>query len=268
MSQQPQITVVTITRRRPDLLRRAICSVQRQRYAGPIHHLILIDDCGKTLDFLAMHSSASRGISYTYCTRSKGEMSGPTRLAKLRNRASDLTASTWMSFLDDDNEYEPEHVHSLVDVVQSTGADVAYSYSRIFTEEGVPFIEDYFPWARTPTLTRTRYIEYCRLGLLKKGSNIHKFKIPGSWPESRPAVDTNIFMFRASLLRSNPISGHFGSHEWNENIAEDDRMVEGFLRAGARFACSAQATVRYYLGGYSNCFASDTRRTEVWHPGR
>ena len=53
------ITVLTVTRQRPDLLQRAIHSVKQQDYQGAIQHLILIDGCMKSYRMLEQHYQAS-----------------------------------------------------------------------------------------------------------------------------------------------------------------------------------------------------------------
>ena len=47
----PLITVITITKNRPNLLERAIKTVKEQTYNN-IKHLIIIDDCPVTLKML------------------------------------------------------------------------------------------------------------------------------------------------------------------------------------------------------------------------
>ena len=47
----PLITVITITKNRPNLLERAINTVKTQTYPN-IKHFIVIDDCPSTLEML------------------------------------------------------------------------------------------------------------------------------------------------------------------------------------------------------------------------
>src|SRR5215470_1929975 len=108
------ITVITLTRGRPQLLSRAIESVQKQVYGGSILHLVLIDDCLTTLNVFSRAINRNKGIAWQFMSREPGEKTGPARLAKLRNYGINIADTEWVSFLDDDNEFEPDHLSSLV----------------------------------------------------------------------------------------------------------------------------------------------------------
>jgi len=58
------ITVITVTRNRPQLLERAILSVRSQDYPGHVMHLIIVDDCNQTVHALEEIGVSLQGIAY------------------------------------------------------------------------------------------------------------------------------------------------------------------------------------------------------------
>lgn len=82
----PLITVITITKNRPNLLERAIKTVKEQTYNN-IKHLIIIDDCPVTLKMLEEKYKNDCNIIWEYHKREKDDKSGPNVLAKLRTNA-------------------------------------------------------------------------------------------------------------------------------------------------------------------------------------
>ena len=81
------ITVLTITRKRPALLERAIESLRKQTFEGTIIHKIYIDDCSQTLSFLENNYEQKECMKWFFVERTPEECSGPVRLAKLRSLA-------------------------------------------------------------------------------------------------------------------------------------------------------------------------------------
>lgn len=65
------------------------------------------------------------------------EGAGPTR-----QRALDGVTTPWVAFLDDDDEFMPEHIEKLVWHAQETGADYAYSWFKVVRPDGIIIEED------------------------------------------------------------------------------------------------------------------------------
>lgn len=61
--------------------------------------------------------------------------------AVTRNRALAAVRTPWAAFLDDDDEWLPEHLRSLLEAAQDSGADLIYPWFE------VPEGWDPFPWA-------------------------------------------------------------------------------------------------------------------------
>src|SRR5437016_6158081 len=144
------ITVITLTRGRPHLLHRALLSVQSQDYPGVVRHLILIDDCEETAQAVAaLKDSSNRPLVITHILRAPGEMpEGPAkrehvypRIARLLNQGVRMADSRWISFLDDDNEFEPNHLSSLVSCAVRSDCSAVHSHRSILNANGSPYLE-------------------------------------------------------------------------------------------------------------------------------
>ncbi|MBN1468107.1 MAG: glycosyltransferase family 2 protein [Fusobacteriaceae bacterium] len=252
-----EITVLTVTRNRCEYLKRAIETVRNQSYQGKISHLIIIDDCEKTLKYLEENYENYHLIKWIYAKRMKGDCSGPVLLAKLRNYAVDMAETEWVSFLDDDNEFEVEHYQKLMEFADSKKAEAVHCFRKILYRNGKPFLEKYWPWDRDKNNAIERYKYFLSLGLIESGSNIFK-------DNQKIVVDTNVWLLKRSILLENRISSDFTTKDWEDNLAEDDKLLEGLRNNNIRIECSEEPTVLYYLGGYSNDFSESVEGTEKW----
>lgn len=263
-------TVVTVTRRRVNLLERAIDSVQRQDWDGGIlRHLILVDDCMETAEWLSNHVRGDGRLCWKLMERQPGESSGPSRLAKLRNLACRLTQSEWVAFLDDDNEFEPQHIRTLVACAAERSSPAVHSYRKLFHFDGTPFLEEFWPWCRGQREARERYWDYVAKGILMPGSNVVREQAaPVNGARSRTHIDMNVWLLRRDLLLRCAMPEHFTEEDWVANLTEDDKLLEALTGAGVDVAVTGIPSVRYYLGGYSNDFERKHKHSEVWErPG-
>jgi hypothetical protein len=60
------------------------------------------------------------------------------------------------------------------------------------------------------------------------------------------------------------ISDCFSYQDWLDNLAEDDKLMEAILAAGILIGCTQRATLKYYLGGYSNDLSGVYGHSERW----
>ena len=133
-SRAPGVTVLSLSRGRVPLLMRAMDSVARQDYLGPIEHTVVVDDCLETHDAVALrasrlvHDRHSRMISAQFVARPPGsnDLAGfggaYPRLARLLNQGVRRARTEWISLLHDDNENEPDHVRTLIERPRETNA--------------------------------------------------------------------------------------------------------------------------------------------------
>lgn len=258
------ITVVTVTRGRESLLRRATDSVQRQNYLGPISHLVVIDDCIKTKSFLEGNCNLSSNVIWHWVSRESGEKSGPERLAKLRNYAVQLSKTRWISFLDDDNEFEPNHLSSLLECAIQSGCGAVHSQRKLFWADGTPYLEHRWPWSRDKSEGTQIYHELVAKGVLKPGSNIERDRCdPLDHPDPVRIVDTGEWLFDRSLLLHYPFCEEYTYEDWLSITTEDDKLLQCLVKNRVPIISTEIPTLRYYLGGYSNTL-SDNQPPDVW----
>ncbi|WP_185909553.1 glycosyltransferase [Streptomyces sp. WAC01280] len=288
-----KITVITLSRGRPELLRRSIESVRRQDYAGPVEHLVVIDDCERTAREIADEVSAStdhRRVT-AHLMRRAGDGDGTgggggtgggagtdsrawiyPRISRLLNKGAALADSTWISFLDDDNEYRPDHLRGLMALVERTGYSAVHSARSIHWADGSPYLEPRFPWAHVPGTAEEIYELMCARGIWVRGTNVLRDRaVPidvsvfrnSTIMTSRDApflVDQNIWLMRRDLMLAHPIPDIFSERDLDENMGPDDMQLKVLLSQRIPIASTGEPTVRYYLGGVSNNLRPVPRR--------
>lgn len=267
------ITVITLTRRRCKLVRRAIASVRSQDYPGCIAHLVVVDDCAETIADLAdIEHSSRRKLILHFESRVPGEIrDGPVgidviypRIARLLNIAVRMASSRWIAFLDDDNEYEVNHLSSLVNCAVRNDCSAVHSFRKIYHANGSPYLERRFPWARDPEEARRIYELLCSKGVWVRNSHILRDRAgPSGLTSFRNStimssrdpvflVDTSVWLLERTLLIKYPGPEIFSAEELENNTAPDDKFLELLLENGVRVVATGLPTLRYYLGGISN----------------
>jgi hypothetical protein len=265
------VTIVTITRGRPQLLSRAIASVQAQDHDGRLLHTIVVDD--EPMVYAATYcrwgqGTPRRGLAWTVAARQPGDRSGPGRLGRLRNRAVLAAPTPTLAFLDDDNEFEPHHVSSLVACMRQTGCPAVHSQRRLYWRDGRPYVDPVMPWKRDPDEGRRVYADLHRRGLFVHGSNVVRDRAdPAGSPDPARMVDTSEWLFERDLLLRMPFCEDYDYRDWVEVVPEDNKLLRALVERAIPLACTHMPSLRYYLGGYSNSF-SDVERggTLAWLP--
>jgi len=247
-----EVTVITLTRGRPHLLPRAIASVAGLCCSVPVDHLIVIDDCVPTRRWLEQAELRPR-VKWQFAPRSRGAVSGPGRSAILRNAAVRQLSSRWLAFLDDDNEFEPDHLESLVQCALRTGSPATHSWLQMFHLDGRPFTEPRDPWTANAAESRQIYERMVRKGVRVPGSNVFRDRCdPSGTPDPVRSIDTGEWLLERQLLLRVPFTEQYDDADWAAMTSEDDKLLAALLSAGVQIGCSGRATLRYYLGGYSN----------------
>jgi len=247
------ITVITITRNRVQLLQRAIESVRLQDCDLPITHLILIDDCPKTLKYLKHSKNLPKNLIWIYVKDAKEIKFVPSRLAYLRNHAVDYSNTRWISFLDDDNEFESNHLSSLLECTKETNSPAVHSIRRLFHRNGTPYLEPEWPWHRDKEKRREIYKKLCKRGVFVPGSNIEYDRCdPIGVPDPIRIVDTSEWLLKRSLVLKIRFPTNFTHKDWIGLTTEDDKFLEKLVKTGTPIVSTRLPTLKYYLGGYSN----------------
>jgi len=255
------ITVLTLTKSRPSLVQRCIKSVRNQDYVGEVRHLILIDDCPETYSTLQQYDQPSDRVIWFLRPRSSEEQSGPEHLARLRNLLVRMAETEWITFLDDDNEYEPYHLRLLMECAHQTGSPAVHSWLKLLHFDGTPYLQPRWPWCREDKAGERRYQEMVQRGVVSLGSNVVHDSI-----HNLPyrCIDTSEWLLKREILVNHPISSTFSYEEYVNNKAEDDKLLMMLLKTKVPIFCNEVASLRYYLGGYSNNHDGRYRHSQVW----
>lgn len=268
-----EITVITLSRARLPLLRRSIASVFSQDYPGRINHLIVIDDCPATAEYVGRVKSCSRRrVIGHYESRVAGEIPDTCgnialiypHIARLLNNGIRMATSRWIAFLDDDNEYEANHLSSLLSCATRNQCSAVHSFRKIYRAEGAPYLDPLFPWTRDPREAARIYEVLCSKGVWVRHSNVLRdragpvglgpFRNSTILSAQDPVflVDTSVWLLERSLLERFPVPEFFSANDIQDNTAPDDKLLKLLLENGVAIVATGLPTLRYYLGGISN----------------
>ncbi|MGA2297763.1 MAG: glycosyltransferase, partial [FCB group bacterium] len=116
---KPLVSVIIPTYNRPELLKNAINSVLSQTFQD--FEIIVINDCGTDISNV-IQSFNTYKIKYVRHETNKG-------LAAARNTGIANSTGKYISYLDDDDLYYPEHLQTLVEFLENNDFQVAYTDS-------------------------------------------------------------------------------------------------------------------------------------------
>jgi len=127
---KPLVSIIVRTKDRPELLKKALQSISAQTYR-PIE-VVLVNDGGCDIDVEELKSPLV-DISLTYVKLERN-----TGRAYAGNVGIENTKGGYIGFLDDDDEFYPEHLSSLVDLLKQHDYKVAYTDSLMVFKEQNP----------------------------------------------------------------------------------------------------------------------------------
>ncbi len=131
-SASPLVSVIIPTRNRPELLARAIQSVLNQTYRHI--EIIVVNDRGVDVGKLIDHFNCRGNIRYF-------NLSTGIERSAARNLALRSAKGNYITYLDDDDRYLPEHLETLVSHARQSGCRVVYSdayRAQLDTSTGLP----------------------------------------------------------------------------------------------------------------------------------
>lgn len=254
----PTVTVVTPSRGRWNLLRLAMRSVSRQ-VGVDVEHIVIGDRCPHLEDperraELEKEFPKARVRNVTAEEDPDLPMDyRPARLAYLRNLGARSGTGAFVAHLDDDNTFAPEHLSSLVTLLEEDPeAGAAYSWRRLFLPDGRPFIpqgED--PWHPDPERRVSSYEQLRELGVFVPGSHVVRDRLVH---EGRlvARVDTSEFLVRREVQERIPFPERYSAVRRRLELTEDVVFGHALYRAKVKVLASERATVNYTMGGYSN----------------
>jgi glycosyltransferase involved in cell wall biosynthesis len=227
-------------------------SVRKQDYPGRVAHLIVIDTCVSTLRYLEQDAD-TRSVAWIFRSRRPGAERVPGRLGRLRNEAIRLAESHWVAFLDDDNEFYPNHLRTLKDAADRQHCSAVHSHRELLWRDGSAYLEPLFPWSSSRHKAARMYDKLRRAMVFEKGSNVMKDRIDSpEHPDGIRSADTSEWLVSKETAMRCPFPEDCSSSDWAIMKTEDDYFMERLVLAGIPIACSGLATLKYYVGGYSN----------------
>lgn len=139
-----------------------------------------------------------------------------------RNRGLERVQTPWVAFLDDDDEFEPQHLQVLIDGAKAADTDVVYSWFRILKGDGQLRTVDDMLW-------------------LIDVDGLRKSAFGLAWnSHMNVALSKNNFIHCCCLVRTEKAreAGGFpqtGTPEWPELHSEDWGFWIRMLKHGATF---------------------------------
>jgi hypothetical protein len=263
------VGVITMTcdAERIPTLQRTIDSVARQHTTAEVQHFILIDNCRETLTWLNQSfPKQSQALGWRLVQRTAEEESdNPSqRCSKLRNLGVAELDVQWICFLDDDNSWSADHLQTLLDCAERTGAPAVHSERLLFHHNGDPYLEERYPWVESEERGRFIYTELAARGVYERGSHRQRDRVdkaePGTSvatmadPAQEPVtfVDPNEWLLSKKLLLSIPFREDVGPPDGHTGLAEDGLFLLDLIKADTSIVSTRRATLNYYLGGFSN----------------
>ncbi|WP_169708688.1 glycosyltransferase [Trinickia terrae] len=249
------VCILTFAVDRPDELARCIASVAAQRGSPRLRHRVLSERVDALRDAPAL-ARWRTAVEWHSLDGEPFQGASSPRIARLRQAALLDVQEPFVCFLDDDNAIDPDHIRSLLDLIERDGLDAAHSWRFVRFPDGSPFPFDFFPWQGDPAVAAQLYRECVELGAIVPGSPVMRDGAPRNAPADADAgsltVDMNEWLFKTETLRRIGFDTEFSETDLRMRTGEDDKLYRRFLRHAVRFACTEQPTVQYYLGGVSN----------------
>lgn len=168
--------------------------------------------------------------------------------APTRNEAWQRAEHEWVAFLDDDDQFRPNHIEALLNCAEQTGADLVYPWFNILDNAGNDMTE------RDP------------LRLVVDGKMTSPFGQPFGDAHRHELLHRNNFIPVTVLVRRALLEevGGFprpNTPEWPENCCEDWGLWRRLLAVGATFAHHPERTWFWYWHGLNTSGLS-------WKEGR
>ncbi|HCU50168.1 MAG TPA: hypothetical protein DGG94_10275, partial [Micromonosporaceae bacterium] len=186
------------------------------------------------------------------------------RLSRLFNTGARASSATWIAFLDDDNEFEPHHLSSLMACAEANGARAVHSGRTMLCSDGSPYRREIWHTVSDPVEGARIFQLMCDRGVWIRGTNTLLDRAdPVRGSSLRPSsviqaddpvllVDQSVWLIRRDLLLELPIPETFSDEDYAMNAAPDDKLLQVLLDANVPIFSTGQPTLRYYLGGVSN----------------
>lgn len=210
------VTVITSTIGRPEL-KQCIESVRAQSIS--VRHMVLVNGA-KFHDDAKVVLESFPEVESHYLTDNTGDYGAGPCMADCYAAGPFLTRSDWVCFLDDDNWFDPDHIESLLWLVEKYGLEWAYSLRRWVAMDGTPIGDD--DW---------QSLGYWPNPLVEQ------------LPEDQVRlVDTSCFFVKRRLAQRMSLA-------WTAAPFYTDRgFLMALMKSGSRYGCTGLSSVNYRTG--------------------
>jgi glycosyltransferase involved in cell wall biosynthesis len=140
------VSIVVRTKDRPKLLTRALQSISAQTYRSI--EVVLVNDGGCDLDiedFKGLLGDVS--LNYIRLDENKGR-------ARAGNVGIENSRGEYIGFLDDDDEFYPDHVETLVSCLIDVDYKIVYSDSELVYKEFYPVTGEFIETGKKPFISK------------------------------------------------------------------------------------------------------------------
>ncbi|OCC10563.1 aminotransferase class I/II-fold pyridoxal phosphate-dependent enzyme [Streptomyces sp. PTY087I2] len=239
------VDVVVITKGERPTLGKALRSILAQETDAEVRTTLWLDGFGTALPPLP-EALKARVIRID---EQDSSVAHPfDRIAVLRDLAVRRTSADFVAFLDDDNEWEPTHLASLLEAAEP-GLPAVHSWRTLIDAQSRPTGVTRFPWLPGGEPSLARFEDLRSVGVMDDGPVVRDstaFTLPDG---TRGMVDMGEWLFDRRLLRLLNFHRTRTPQEMEDRITEDDILLEQLMALGVPVGCTYRPTLRYRLGG-------------------
>lgn len=281
------VSIITVTNK-PDRITRVLDQISAQIGSFPIQFIIVVD--GHPIDNEA--EAIEKKFREIKKTNPKifGKIIGKEaqnkrylfeKLGTLRNVGFCHAKGNTVAYWDDDNEWEPNHLLSLFEILQKNPKlGLTYSWRRMVKPDMTPYFiqKNHYPWVAVSALqckgvspeaaSAHLYSIYEKEGIMTADSDIVKDKHGYGEKGDQSCVDTGEWLLRRDQLMRHRIyfSESFSPLQEAANLSDDRVFIERILAAGLPSQCSEKPTLHYCFGnGISNGGAQLAPLTDLFY---
>lgn len=125
MQDKPLVSVIIVTYKRPDVLKRAILSVINQTYKNI--EILVVDDASRDDTEKAVKSIIDSRLKYICHEKNRG-------LATTRNTGIKNSTGEYITFIDDDDEWLPEKISRQIEIFENAASTIGLVFTNGFSE--------------------------------------------------------------------------------------------------------------------------------------
>jgi hypothetical protein len=240
---RPSIDVVMVTRGRRSTLGEALASIDAQDVRADVRVTVFLDTpTGK----IELPESGTTEVRVLTPDPDAALPEAPwDRIAELRQLAVRSCDADYTAFIDDDNVWAPDHLSSLLRLVQ-TGVPAAHSWRELIMPDGTPAAPHRFPWLPDSAEADEVWRQMVVSGSMAPGESVVREGVDIGM------VDMGEWLFATWLIRLLRFYEPRTSDQLADRMGEDDILLNQLCTFRIPLACTERATLRYRLGGMSN----------------